>query len=227
MTQLLNRPAGLAVLLAVALAGCKDTGFNPNPSENLRVSLKAPASVLGKTSHIDLHLTSVKVLLKEITFAETGSDDSVEIETGPQVIALNLEANVTEITAVKIRPGVYNRIRLTVHKPEDNEIVGDSVFTLGESGNSRFSAVITGFYHDAPFTFRSRETTRMELPLGAPVTVSDEGTVNITILIDPYLWFHTNGLLLDPFNQQQEIDNQIKSSFAQVFRDLDRNGEPD
>lgn len=217
----------LSAALLLAAGGCSDTGVNAIPPENLRVSLKAPASVLGKTSHVDLHLTSVKVLFKELEFAQAGSDDSVEIETGPQVVSLSLDASITEITAVKILPGVYDRIRFTVHKPEDHEQVSDSVFKAGESGQDRFSVVITGFYHDAPFTFRSRESTRMELLLSAPVTVSDDGTVNVTIMIDPYLWFHAGGLLLDPFNQTQEIDNMIKSSFARAFRDADRNGDPD
>ena len=48
-----------------------------------------------------------------------------------------------------------------------------------------------------------------------------------TLVIDPYLWFQTNGLFLDPFNQTQQIEDLIKASFASAFRDNDRNGDPD
>ena len=216
-----------AVLLLFGIGGCKDTGMAPLPPDNLRLSLKAPATVLGKVSHEVLHITSVKALVKEIEFAQAGSEDSVEIEAGPRVVSLSLDAKMTEVTEVKIRAGVYDRIRFTVHKPEDQEQVGDSTFTAGAGGNERFSVVITGFYHDTPFTFKSRESTRQELRLAAPVTVPEDGTVNVTLRIDPYLWFQINGLVLDPFNQTREIDDLIKSTFALAFRDNDRNGDPD
>jgi len=221
------RITAILALTALGLGGCTDAGVAPPPPENLRLSVKAPATVLGKVNHEVLHIISAKVLLKEIEFSQAGSEDSVEIESGPQVVTLNLDAKITEVTAVRIRPGVYDRIRFTIHKPEDSEQVSDSTFKSGESGNQRFSLVITGLYHDTPFTFQSRESTHQELHLTTPVTVSDDGTVNVTLKIDPYLWFQANGLVLDPFNQTNEIDSLIKSSFAEAFRDNDRNGDPD
>jgi hypothetical protein len=213
--------------LGLGVYGCEDAGVSPPPPENLRLSVKAPATVLGKVNHEVLHIISAKVLLREIEFSQAGSEDSVEIESGPQVVSLNLDAKITEVAAVRIRPGVYDRIRFTIHKPEDSEQVSDSTFKQGESGNERFSLVITGLYHDTPFTFKSRESTRQELQLTSPVTVSEDGTVNVTLKIDPYLWFQNNGLVLDPFNQTKEIDDLVKSSFAEAFRDNDRNGDPD
>jgi hypothetical protein len=223
------RIAAILALIGLGLGvyGCKDAGVSPPPPENLRLSVKAPATVLGKVNHEVLHIISAKVLLREIEFSQAGSEDSVEIESGPQVVSLNLDAKITEVAAVRIRPGVYDRIRFTIHKPEDSEQVSDSTFKQGESGNERFSLVITGLYHDTPFTFKSRESTRQELQLTSPVTVSEDGTVNVTLKIDPYLWFQNNGLVLDPFNQTKEIDDLVKSSFAEAFRDNDRNGDPD
>jgi hypothetical protein len=223
------RVAALIALIALGLGvfGCTDSGINAPLPENFRLSIKAPATVLGKVNHEVLHIISTKILIKEIEFSEAGSGDSVEIESGSRVVSLSLDAKITELAAVKIRPGVYDRIRFTVHKPEDTEQVGDSTFKSGESGSQRFSLVITGLYHDTPFTFKSRESTRQELRLTAPVTVTEDGTVNVTLKIDPYLWFTTNGLVLDPFNQTKEIDHLIKGSFADAFRDNDRNGDPD
>ena len=125
------------------------------------------------------------------------------------------------------RPGVYDRVRFTFHKPEDNEVDRGFGFRQGPSGNQRFSVVITGLYHDTPFTFTSRESAHQELSLVPPVTVTGDGTVNVTLKIDPYAWFTVDGLVLDPFNQVKQIDDRIKGSFASAFKDNDRNGEPD
>ena len=223
----MNRVFIFALAVILGASGCKDSGVAPLPPENLQLSVKAPATVLGKVAHEILHLTSVKILLKEIEFSQAGSEDSLEIESGPQVVSLSLDARITGLTAAKIPPGVYDRIRFTIHKPEDQEQVADTVFKSGESGGSRYSVVITGFYHDTPFTFRSSESTRLELRLTTPVTVVEDGVANVTLMIDPYLWFQTNGLFLDPFNQTQQIEDLIKASFASAFRDNDRNGDPD
>ncbi len=65
------------------------------------------------------------------------------------------------------------------------------------------------------------------LVLGLGGCVVEDGVANVTLRIDPYLWFQTNGLILDPFNQTGPIENLITSSFAEAFRDNDRNGDPD
>lgn len=227
-TFLFRRAAAVLLLPATLLTGCKDAGTDPSVSdENVRMSVQAAGSVLHKPDHETLHITSVKVLLKSIVFSRASSDDSSDVHTGSIVVDLNLDAKMTTMTATHVRPGVYDRVRFTLHKPEDNEVVGDSVFRQGPSGNQRFSVVITGLYHDTPFTFTARESAHQELPLVPPVTVPESGTVNVTLKIDPYAWFTVEGLVLDPFNQVSQIDDRIKGSFASAFKDNDHNGEPD
>jgi hypothetical protein len=211
----------------LALLGCKDAGLTNPPEHNLLLSLKAAGSVLQKVDHEILHLTSVKVVLKGIEFTHSEAEDSVEIESGLQVLNLAMDSRITEISAVRIHPGEYDRIRFTIHKPEEEEEVSDSTFLGSDSTRQRFSVVITGFYHETPFTFRSQESAEQELRLTTPVSVTEDGTANVTIKIDPYLWFTTNGLVLDPFIQTKEINDLLKKSFADVFRDNDRNGDPD
>lgn len=227
------RPASIQMLLAltmslaVFLTGCKDTGMEPSLPHNLIVSVKPAGSVLLKTTHEVLHLTSVKVLIKGIEFENASSEDSAEVEGDSRVLDLAMDAKITEFAAAKIAPGEYNRVRFQIHKPEDREVVSDSSFTAGRSGNERFSIIVTGFYHETPFTFRSSQSVEMRFSLDPPVKVSDNGIANVTFKIDPYLWFSTNGLILDPFNQTKQIEDLIKSSFAEAFRDNDRNGEKD
>jgi hypothetical protein len=217
----------LAISLALSLFGCKDTGMEPVLPHNLLVSVKPAGSVLLKTTHEILHLTSVKVLLKGIEFENSSSEDSTEVEGDSRVLNLAMDARMTEFAAAKIPPGNYNHVRFQIHKPDENELVSDSAFTPGGSGNQRFSIVITGFYHETPFTFRSSQSVEIDFLLDPPVKVSDNGIANVTFKIDPYLWFSTNGLIMDPFNQIKEIEGLIRNSFAEAFRDNDRNGEKD
>ena len=222
--------AGVSLMLAIGIlaSGCKDQGVGPDIStHNVQLSVQAAGSVIHKVHHETLHITSVKILLKRIALSRATSDDSTDVHTGSIVVDLNLDAKMTPVTATRVRAGVYDRVRFDIHKPEDHESIPDSSFRMGSSGNERYSVVVTGLYHDTPFTFTSRESARQELVLLPPVAVTEEGTVNVTMKIDPYAWFTVNGLVLDPFNQDTQIDERVKGSFASVFKDNDRNGEPD
>jgi hypothetical protein len=227
--KLLLPVAAVLLLLPAALfTGCKDVGTEPTVSDqNVQLSVQAAGSVLHKTSHETLHITSVKVLIKRIAFSQATSDDSSDVHSGSMVVDLDLDAKMTTMTATHVRPGVYDRVRFTLHKPEDNEVSVDSTFRRGPSGNQRFSVVITGLYHDTPFTFTSRESADQELVMVPRLTVPESGMVNVTLRIDPYAWFIVGGLVLDPFNQDKQIDDRLKSSFASAFKDNDRNGQPD
>lgn len=210
------------------LAGCKDLGSGPEDTvENVQLSIQAAESVLHKPSHEVLHLTSVKVLIKRIVFSQAQSDDSADVYTGPLVVNLNLEGTMTTLAVTRVRAGVYDRVRFVLHKPEDDEVLSDPAFRTGSSGDERFSVVITGLYHETPFTFTFRESARQELRMGTPMEVPESGVVNVTLKIDPYIWFQDNGLFLDPVVQGKQVDDRIKASFATAFRDNDRNGDPD
>lgn len=220
--------AGLLGTGAVLLTGCSDSGLEPGVSDpNVQLSVQAAGSVLHKVDHETLHITSVKILLKRIALSHATSDDSSDVHSGPLVVDLDLQAKMTPVAASRVRPGVYDRVRFVLHKPEDNEAVSDPAFREGPSGDQRFSVVITGLYHETPFTFRSRESAQQESRLASALTVPEDGNVNVTLQIDPYAWFSTEGLVLDPFTQDRQIDDRIKSSFARAFKDNDRNGEPD
>jgi len=211
------------------LTGCNDIGTEPvGSNENVHLSVQAAAIVAQhKPSHEVLHITSVKVLLKRIVFGQAASDDTSDVHTGPLVVDLNLEAKMTVLTAARVRPGTYDRVRFDLHKPEDDEVLSDPVFRVGSGGDQRFSVVITGFYHDSPFTFTSRESARQQLLLDAPLMIPESGTANVTIKVDPYAWFSTGEIVYDPVLQTREIDDRIKTSFAFAFKDNDRNGNPD
>lgn len=53
--------------------------------------------------------------------------------------------------------------------------------------------------------------------------------LNLTMIINKLQWFLQNGGEIDPRNPSNEdtIDDNIRNSFKNVFRDDDRNGIPD
>ena len=53
--------------------------------------------------------------------------------------------------------------------------------------------------------------------------------LNLTMKINKLQWFLQNGGEIDPRNPSNEdtIDDNIRNSFKNVFRDDDRNGIPD
>jgi hypothetical protein len=200
---------------------------SPDTSENVRLSIRASGSVLGKPAHEVLHITSVKILLKKISFNESTSDDSADVFSGPYVVDLDFSTQLHDVVATRVRPGAYDRIRFTIHKPEDQEPLPDPVFADGASGSVRYSVVVTGAYHETPFVYKTGESTTQEIRFLAPLAVPESGTVNVTLRIDPYDWFTDGLLIFDPFNQSKEIDDRLKRSIAEAYRDNDRNGEPD
>ena len=216
-----------AVLICGA-AGCKDMGVqSPDTSENVHVSVRAAGSVLEKPAHEVLHITSVKILLKKITFKQSTSDDSADVYSGPSVVELDFSTKLHDVVVTRVRPGSYDRVRFTVHKPEDQEMLLDSVFADETGGGSLYSVVATGAYHETPFVYKSRESAVQEISFLNPLTVPESGTVHVTFRVDPYVWFTDGLLIFDPFNQKNVIDDRLRRSIAEAYRDNDRNGEPD
>jgi hypothetical protein len=224
--------SAIPFLLATAVlscAGCGDIGQEPVAAENLSLNVVAAHShgAANKPAHVHLAITSAKVLLKKITFVREQADDSVEIVAGPVVANIRLDGQTTTLVVTTIPPGLYDRVRFIVHKPEDSEPLPDPEFRTGASGGERYSVIVTGFYLDTPFTYRSRESARLEVEFSSPLVVPETGIVNMTLLVDPYLWFTDGDLVFDPFNESARIDDRIKRSFARAFRDDDRDGDPD
>jgi hypothetical protein len=217
-----------AAALCFVLAGCKDYGVEQIPTDdNIAVNVVTPQTVLGKPAHEILHIISAKLLINHVVLCYSGTDDSLELRGAPAVLDLDLSAHAKILIAGRIPSGTFDRIRFTIYKPGDNEILPDSLFADSTRGNQRYSLVVDGLYHETPFTFRSQETIRMEVILTAPLTVSEKGEVQLTLRMDPYAWFTLGNLYYDPFNQLREINNRIRSSQIEAFRDNDRNGEPD
>jgi hypothetical protein len=226
----MNKSLATALIAsAFALAGCnKDTLTSPDGSSNISLSIASVSSLRGTEAQA-VTIESAKVLLKNIAFHRFPSDSSGDIKVGPYAVSLNLSGSTNTIMATRVPPAQYDRIRFRLHKPEDFEPIPDPEFREGESGQLRYSVIVRGTFNGSAFVYKSRENASQEIRLDVPITVSDDASVNVTLVVDPASWFMQNGQQLDPTNpsHRQAIDNAIRNSFSRGFRDNNRNGQPD
>lgn len=220
-----------ATLALALLTGCSSdpasSGAPMVESGNLSITLlAAPPATSGPAAAVTI--TSAKVLLKRITFGDARSNDSADVKAGPFAVTLNLQGGRTPVAAAQVRPGVYDRLRFRLHKPEDTEPIPDPEFREGESGQLRYSVIVRGTVDGVPFVFRSRESATQDLHLAVPIRVDESGSVKVTLRVDPNTWFVSDGRTLDPTDasHRDRIDDNIKRSF-EAFKDNDADGRPD
>ncbi len=237
-TWLLLAPLAVSLILS----GCNSTGSNGDLAElsvsfvvnNTGSAAKGSAEILQKSNHVTI--TSAKMLIRKIEFSNDVEDDglpddSLEFETGPFVVALNLDGNLNTVAVNNVPVGQYDEIEFDVHKPEDNETPPDPDFKIGTSGDERFSVIIQGTYNGEDFTYRSSENMDQELELSTPLNITeDTDRINVTLTVNLSEWFvDENGNPLDPTlaDNKNAIDESIERSFEKAFEDDDEDGEED
>ena len=220
-----------STLILGALTGCDDEGSTaPTPgtdSHNISMSISTRSS-LGKGTNA-VEIQSAKILLKNIAFHRFPSDNDVDVKVGPFVVTLDPSGSVNTVAVSNIPAGIYDRVAFRLHKPEDSEPVPDAEFREGESGDQRYSVILSGTFNGQAFVYKSRQNGKQEIPLAPPISVDEKGTTNVTLTVDVNSWFVRDGQPLDPTDDQnaQAIDDNIKASFATIFKDDNKDGRPD
>lgn len=218
------------VLIGTLLfGGCSNPSASPQKGENVTLSFGVAAHSSTDLATTAVTIESAKILLKNITFHRFPSDDGQDIKTGPLVVLLNLNGSLNTVAASRVASGQYDRVRFILHKPEDLEPIPDPEFRDGESGSLRYSTIVRGTYEGRPFVYKSRINAQQEVRFTSPITVPEDGVVNVTLVVDPGSWFVHNGATLDPADPSNAdtIDEAIKASFRNAFRDDNRDGRAD
>lgn len=219
----------LFVILLAFTSSCGEdsstTIVNGNTTDNTSMSVKLDESVMTSSYPV---ITEAKALITEIELETEPSGTSHEIHIAPVVIYYNIGGQVVTVTAGNLPVGLFNRIKLKIHKPEDTEAIPDPEFREGTSGNQRYSFIIKGTYNGNNFVYKSRKSASMIINLSTPINTGN-GSRNITLLVNPSLWFLNNGIVLDPTNSSNDdlIDDNFKNSFKRAFRDDNKDGLPD
>ena len=165
--------------------------------------------------------------------AEAGDDDAevndgcAEVETGPVLLDLPLDASTkTNITA-SVPPGTYRGLELRIGPVSSGN--RRSVEFLTAHPDFRSASVrVEGTYNGKAFVFMSPVDARIETLFSAPITV-DASSPNVTVAIDLTNWFSDGaGRTLDPSNSANasRISANIASSFH-AFEDDDHDGHDD
>ena len=165
--------------------------------------------------------------------AEAGDDDAevedgcAEVETGPVLLDLPLDASTkTNITA-SVPPGTYRGLELRID-PVSSGNRRSVEFLTAHPDFKNASVRVEGTYNGKAFVFMSPVDARIETLFSAPVTV-DASSPNVTVAIDLTNWFSDGaGGTLDPSNSTNasRISANIASSFH-AFEDDDHDGHDD
>jgi len=243
-----------ALALAAALTACSE---HTTGTVSLSLSsLAAPGTttpaimtagdstviIMGNDTVIlrSVELVVREVELKKVEAAECDSipenADCEEFETGPFLVALPLgaAAATTEIS-VQAPLGLFDRLDFDIHKVD---AAGEAPFVTAHPGFGDISIKVAGTFSQAgtrsDFVFTTDLDASERAFLSPPLTVTGDGTTNVTLRFDVSAWFLNAGktALVNPASantgQANEglVKDNIEASF-EAFRDNDRDGRDD
>ena len=227
----------IVLLVFILFNGCSNS--ESPQSGNFALSF-SQSKQMAKAQSDTLFISSVKILIKNLKLKSTESDslkesgegdddNSVELKYGPFIVPLNLNGNLSTITVNSVPAGTYTAAEFEIHKLGENETPPDSDFTDGTKGDERYSIVVKGTYNGSPFIYKSQLEADQRVVFQNPVVVSNNGFVNVTLVVDPYSWFNFEGRILNPLDITNTIviNNLIRASFRQGFEDNNEDGHGD
>jgi hypothetical protein len=221
-------------LLLGLMIGCNSNSTAP-PIGNFSLSIQKAPGPSNAAGSDTLFIDTVKIMMKNVElFSESSGEgeeheDSEEVELGPFVIDLNLNGSVNTIALTNVPEGTYNGVKFEIHRLNRNEASLDSEFIDSTCGERGYSLIVKGSYFGNPFVYKSRKSFNQHVFFTNPITVTNNGLINVTLTVDPYSWFIKNGTYLDPSDQNNYwlINNLIRSSFQNYFRNDDHHGHHD
>ena len=155
------------------------------------------------------------------------NDGCAEVESGPVLLDLPLDASTkTNITA-SVPPGSYRGLELRIG-PVSSGNRRSVEFLTAHPDFKNASVRVEGTYNGKAFVFMSPVDARIETLFSTPITV-DASSPNVTVAIDLTSWFSDGaGGTLDPSNSANasQISTNIASSFH-AFEDDDHDGHDD
>ena len=118
-----------------------------------------------------------------------------------------------------------HKIKFEIHKPNNNDPIPDPEF---RDAQGNYSVIAKGSYNGVPFIYKSKKSAHQILSFPNNLVITESAKTNVTLKVNPYTWFISNGVYLDPTDtaNENDIDNNIKDSFK-AFKDDDKNGIPD
>jgi hypothetical protein len=222
--------SGLTLLFLLFVSGCKSNDpVSPPMSVNNGTHNASLSIATRPVSSNSFMITSAKFLVKRVEFGEEENEEN-ELAEGPFVVHIVPASTTTNIAIGRLPAGTYHRINFLIHKPSPVEVIPDPDFREGPSDDQRFSFIVYGEINGVNFVYRSHITIDEEVEFDQPIVLTQNGFVNVTMDVDPDMWFYTHdGAFLDPTDlaNAHAIDMNIKASVRRAFEDNDEDGQPD
>jgi hypothetical protein len=162
---------------------------------------------------------------------EEGDSRCAELDFGPLLFELPFEDGAEIVLDAAVPTGTYTALRFQLHRPTNAN--QDADFVAEHPEYEDISIRVVGSYNGMPFTFVSDLTDVEEVDFTAPVEVSAEGDLPVTLLVNVAEWFAApGGGLLDPADAtvggplEVQVEQRIRASFR-AFRDGDADAESD
>ena len=199
-----------------------------------------------------LRLTSVRLVIDELELLRTtsgtctgdsghdsGADDSghhaagtsgdcFAFESGPYLVELPLDGNVSSAISVAIPSGSYSKLEMKLRQADSGE---DRAFNSAHAEMNGITVLASGTYRGQPFTWRGNVEASLEMHFPQAMVV--DGAGNITVSIDVGGWFRTGtGAIIDPATAGEgqanfaTVAQNIRASFG-AFEDDDHDGRDD
>lgn len=221
--------ASLLITFSLIFSACDDGGGITVPSgvTNLSVSMKSKDNLAANSNDV-IVITEAKAIVANMDFEIEGTSNIQRMEIGSFIMNLGLDGSLKSIKTGYIFKDNFTKIKLQVHKTEETETPEDPEFKAGTAENLRYSFIVKGTYNGNSFVYKSKKS--FLIVVGFPQTINVNLTdMNITVLFDKQTWFKNGNTILDPNNVQNEtlIDENIRQSFKQAFKDNDYDGLPD
>lgn len=217
----------LFIIMGFIFSGCSDSNSITSPTastDNLSLSVKTSDVALNNPLAA-IQITEAKALISEFEIESTDST-SHEVKLTPFVVNFDLSSTIKEVLSVYIPVKTYKKVKFQIHKPEDTETPPDPEF---KDGSGRYSFIVKGTYNGNAFVFKSKKSVNLVINMNRNVNINTN-KVNITMLINKLMWFKNGGgIEIDPRDSGNEntIDDNLRNSFKNVFKDDDRNGVDD
>lgn len=218
----------IALVSTIGWVGC-DSPTEPDAGPaSATLSFVVGSASLTKSLAGHVTVSSAKVMLKTIQFHSVDDNDSLDFNSEPLVVDLDLTGGVTTVGPIEIPVGSYDKVSFRLHKPDDGEDGLDSDF-YEVGGSDRYSVVVAGTHADTTFVFKSQRGEKQRLEFDPPIVVTDTTTsVNVTLSVDVDSWFvnfETNANLNpSDADDESDIDDAIRESFR-GFEDNDKSGD--
>lgn len=162
---------------------------------------------------------------------DLSTEDCAEIELGPVLIDLPLDAGATQTIAVTVPEGTYHELEFELDTPDD-DTGADLAFRNANPTFADISVRVEGTYNGQPFVWTSDVEAEVENEFQPPLVIA-AGANNVTLQVDVARWFTDgSGNAIDPTAAQgntgarEQVEANIINSF-EAFEDDDRDGDDD